>query len=111
MHSDFLWIVFAEEEYKAEIPPITFFEEVNRNRTPGSAGHGISPIGFVPNSVLVKILYPPPSPPPDPATLRPYRPPQLTAKQLSEIKALKKVGSVCVLNSVVSVSNSVVSVF
>ena len=84
---------FSGDEYKPEISPVTFFQEVNRNRTPGSASHGISPMGFVPNSVLVKILYPPPTPPPDPASLRPYRPPKLTAKQLSEIKALKKVGS------------------
>ncbi|KAK7114553.1 WD repeat-containing protein 97-like isoform X2 [Littorina saxatilis] len=79
-----------EEKYRPETVPVTFFQEILRNRTPGSSSHGMSPIGFVPNSVLVKIMYPPPTPAPDPATLRPYRPPELSAKQLEEIKALKK---------------------
>nr|KAG5693101.1 hypothetical protein BaRGS_014051 [Batillaria attramentaria] len=78
----------GDDEYRPETAPRTFLEEMQRKRSPGSSLHGSSPMGFVPNSVLVKILYPPPSPPPPP--VKPYRPPELTSKQLSEIRTLRK---------------------
>lgn len=42
--------------------------------------------GFVPNSVMVKILWPPPAP--DPNEADQWKPPELTAKQLAEIKGI-----------------------
>ena len=49
--------------------------------------------GFLPNSVMLKILYPPPKPKEDEREKKPYKPPVLTFAQLAEIDALHTVSN------------------
>lgn len=89
-----VFVCSEEDRYRPASSQGTFLEEVGGQRLSARTGHRPITGGFVPNSVLLKLLYPQPSSLPEPSTSKPYRPPELTAKQLSEIRALRKV-SVC----------------
>ncbi|GFS24658.1 WD repeat-containing protein KIAA1875-like isoform X3 [Elysia marginata] len=85
-----------DETFRPETAPFGFFSELSRSATdPGQeACYPSGPSGYLPNSVLVKILYPPPPPTPSSREATPYRPPVLTPGQLAEIQSLhaKKFG-------------------
>ncbi|XP_033754622.1 WD repeat-containing protein 97-like isoform X2 [Pecten maximus] len=67
--------------HSASLPPISR----EPTSTPLQPAYPIvSATGFVPNSVMVKILWPPPPPPPPKKEER-WQPPALTARQLAEI--------------------------
>ncbi|CAL1526294.1 unnamed protein product [Lymnaea stagnalis] len=80
-----------EEKYRPETPPLGFFAELGQkeNLPPDHACFPASiTSGYLPNSVLIKLLYPPPKPEEEDKEKVPYKPPKLTRKQLSEIQSL-----------------------
>ncbi|KAK3741975.1 hypothetical protein RRG08_024721 [Elysia crispata] len=85
-----------DDNYRPETAPFGFFSELSRSVTdPGEEPcYPSGPSGYLPNSVLVKILYPPPPPTPASREATPYQPPVLTPGQLAEIQSLhaKKFG-------------------
>ena len=85
----------TDDNYRPETAPFGFFSELSRSVTdPGEEPcYPSGPSGYLPNSVLVKILYPPPPPTPASREATPYRPPVLTPGQLAEIQSLHAVSA------------------
>ncbi|GFN75135.1 WD repeat-containing protein kiaa1875-like isoform x3 [Plakobranchus ocellatus] len=85
-----------DDTYRPDTAPYGFFSELSHSGTsPGEEPcYPSGPSGYLPNSVLVKILYPPPPPTPASRDATPYQPPVLTPGQLAEIQSLhsKKFG-------------------
>ncbi|XP_059170361.1 WD repeat-containing protein 97-like isoform X2 [Physella acuta] len=82
-----------EKKYRPESPPLGFFAELGQMRQMSDplSTHACFPThlsGYLPNSVLLKILYPPPQPKEEELVKAPYQPPKLTRKQLAEIQSL-----------------------
>ncbi|KAI8790285.1 WD repeat-containing protein KIAA1875 [Biomphalaria glabrata] len=91
---DYEGIEAEEEKYRAETPPVGFFPELAQKyqELPSlSTDHACLPSvinGYLPNSVLLKILFPPPKAQEEEKDKKPYQPPKLTRKQLAEIQSL-----------------------
>ena len=82
----------SQEKFRPEVRPVCFFEDrvctqLPEHRSPRC----VASLGYLPNSVLLKRLFPTPDFPPGKIYLSQYRPPDLTEKQLSEIRSLRKV--------------------
>ncbi|BFZ13069.1 hypothetical protein BsWGS_16108 [Bradybaena similaris] len=79
-----------------EKAPFGFFMELGQKlleKNPGSlqhCGYPSAPSGFLPNSVIVKLLHPIPEQKEELKDQTPYKPPELTSKQLAEIQSLYK---------------------
>ncbi|XP_005105308.1 WD repeat-containing protein 97 isoform X2 [Aplysia californica] len=85
----------GEDKYRPETAPYGFFSELSEkylyedgDASPLHPSYPITPCGFLPNSVLLKIMYPPPQPKAPSREATPYKPPELTAQQLGEIDSL-----------------------
>ncbi|KAH9488277.1 hypothetical protein Btru_063856 [Bulinus truncatus] len=84
----------AEEKYRPESPPVGFFPELaqkyQQQKCPPHDQASLPSVisGYLPNSVLLKILFPPQQPLEEEKDKKPYQPPKLTRKQLSEIQSL-----------------------
>ena len=84
-------MVAGEELWLPEKEPIGFFQASTEQKTTDKEGESIPVVrgGFIPNSVLLRLLWPNPPPvkPPD----RAYQLPTLTANQLEELDGDDKV--------------------
>lgn len=86
-----------ENPFKPEREPTGFFPPINKASRPATAAEeplmpayqSATTSGFVPNSVLVKILWPPPPPQPE-KSQESWRPPSLSDGQLEEIEKEKE---------------------
>ncbi len=92
-------IVAEKDEYVPDLAAPGFFPPAKlakRQPTapdkPLQAPYPIMPDGFVPNSVLVRLLWPPEQ---KEALKRAYKPPKLTQEQLDLLKKHRKVHSCC----------------
>ncbi|CAG5117443.1 unnamed protein product, partial [Candidula unifasciata] len=85
-----------KETTQIEKAPFGFFMEMGQKlleENPASLmhfGYPSAPSGFLPNSVLIKLLHPVPLQEEDLKEQAPYKPPELTSKQLAEIQSLYK---------------------
>lgn len=92
----FVLIITEENPFKPEREPTGFFPPINKASRPATAAEeplmpayqSATTSGFVPNSVLVKILWPPPPPQPE-KSQESWRPPSLSDGQLEEIEKEK----------------------
>lgn len=92
----FVLIITEEDPFRPEREPTGFFPPINKASRPATAAEeplmpayqSATSSGFVPNSVLVKILWPPPPPQPE-KSQESWRPPSLSDGQLEEIEKEK----------------------
>ena len=93
IYSNVLFTLSAKEVYKPEKEPTGFFPPAHIARQPTESDDEKSPIKpdcYVPNSVILRLLWPPQELDDEQKTKKEYRPPGMTEEQMKQIAALNE---------------------